>query len=164
MFGRIQNNIAERLSPTREHWSGLRADIAARLRHFRRGRDADLQTAVEQDFTLLLEAWGIENEADIPGILRDLRLRCLLLALPMVLALATALLAPGLYSGLTLALIAPPCLFGLLTTRWRMSILHNRAFTPLHRWLIAGGGSFFNAHGGTKFHAHRHRYIKKRSE
>jgi hypothetical protein len=137
MFGRIQNNIAERLSPTRAHWSGLRADIAARLRHFRRGRDADLQTAVEQDFALLLEAWGIGNETDIPEILRDLRLRCLLLALPIAMAIVSALLAPGFYSGLTFILIAPSCLFGLLITRWRMSILQNRAFTPLHRWLIA---------------------------
>ena len=145
MFQRIRNGIVTRLSPTRAHWSGLRADFAARLRHFRRGRDAGLQHALERDFTLVLEAWGIARESDIPDILLDLRLRCLFLALPVAVALASALLMPGLYSWLTLILIAPPCLFGLLTTRWRISILQTRAFTPLHRWLTA-------------------RFIKERSE
>lgn len=137
MFKKIGNTIATRLSPTRTHWSGLKTDVAARLRHFRQGRDAGLQKAVEQDFSLLLEAWGIGSEADIPGILRDLRLRCLVLAVPVLVALLSLPLMPGLYGALTLLLIAPPCLFGLLVTRWRMSILQNRAFMPLHRWLAA---------------------------
>jgi hypothetical protein len=137
MFKKIGNNIASRLSPTRTHWSGLKAEVAGRLRHFRQGRDAVPQKALERDFALLLEAWGIEEETDIPGILLDLRLRCLLLAVPVPVALASALLVPGLYSLLTLILVAPPCLFGLLVTRWRMSILKNRAFRPLHRWLTA---------------------------
>jgi hypothetical protein len=137
MFQRVRNGIAARLSPTRAHWSGLRGEFAARLRHFRRSREVGEQKALEHDFTLLLLAWGIESENAIPGILKDLRLRCLFLCLPVVLALMTALLTPGLYSGLTLILVAPPCLFGFLTTRWRISILQNRAFMPLHRWLTA---------------------------
>jgi len=137
MFKGIQNNIATRLSPTRAHWSGLRTDFTDRLRHFRRDRDADQQKALEQDFRLLLDAWGIESELEIPGILLELRVRCLLLVVPLCLLLAYALFAQGGYVYLTLLLIAPPCLFGLLTTRWRMSILKNRAYTPLHRWLTA---------------------------
>ena len=137
MFTGIRNTIAARLSPTRIHWSGLRADFTARLRHFRRDRDTDMQKAMERDFTLVLEAWGIEHESSIPGILLELHVRSLLLALPVLAAFAAALLMPGLYSCLTLILIAPPCLFGLLTTRWRMSILQHKAFSPLHRWLTA---------------------------
>ena len=137
MFHKIRNSIAARLSPTKEHWSGLRADVAARLRHFRSCRDSVQHTAMEQDFSLLLDAWGIAHEADIPGILLELRLRCLLLALPVLAALVAALLMPGLYSRITIVLVATPCLFGLLTTGWRMSILRHRAFMPLHRWLIA---------------------------
>jgi len=137
MFKGIRNTIAARLSPTREHWSGLRTDFASRLRHFQDERDAVLQKALERDFTLLLIAWGIESEADIPGILRDLRLRCLFLALPVSVALVFAFLSPGFPSSLTLILVALPCLFGLLITRWRISILQNRAFTPLSRWLTA---------------------------
>jgi hypothetical protein len=137
MLKRIGNTIALRIAPTREHWSSLRADLAERLRHFRHDRDSGLQQALEQDFTLLLAAWGIESETDIPGIQRDLGLRCHCLALLLCLVTVTVFLTPGLYSVLSLILIAPSCFFGLLTTRWRMSILKNRAFRPLHRWLTA---------------------------
>jgi hypothetical protein len=119
------------------HWIGLKKDIGARLRHFRHGREAGLQRAVLDDFLLVLAAWGIERVTDIPHVVRDLRLRCLVLTVPLLAALAIALFMPGLYSSLTLILIAPPCLFGLLVTRWRISILRNKAFTPLHRWLAA---------------------------
>ena len=66
-----------------------------------------------------------------------MRLRCLILALPVFISLVTADLMPGWYASLTLTLIVPPCLFGLLITLWRMSILQNRVFTPLFRWLTA---------------------------
>ena len=137
MFKGVRNEITARLSLTREHWAGLRADFAARQRNLRRSRDAGLQKALMQDFSQVLEAWGIASEADIPGILRDLHLRCLFFALPIPLVLVSVWLTPGLYSCLTLILIAPPCLFGLLSTRWRISILKNRAFMPLFRWLTA---------------------------
>jgi len=137
MITSIRNNITARISPTRTHWSGLRSEFKARLLHFRRGRDADQQKALEQDFALVLEAWGIASETDIPFILLDLRLRCLFLAVPVAVALLSACFTPGMISCLTLILIAPPCLFGLLTTRWRMSVLQTRAFKPLHRWLLA---------------------------
>jgi hypothetical protein len=137
MIKGIRNNIAARLSPTRAHWSGLRADFTERLRLFRLDRDTDLPKLMEQDFMLVLEAWGIAREEDIPFVLRDLRLRRLLLVLPLAVVSVFALLAPGIHFYLTLLLIASPCLFGLLTTRWRMSVLQNRAYTPLLRWLTA---------------------------
>jgi len=135
MFGKVKENIAERLTPTREHWAGLRGEIAARFGKFRQGRDSGLQKTLEDDFSLLLQAWGIESEAEIPRILRDLRLRCLILIGPIVAALLAMLITPGFASSLTLALISLPSLFGLLTCVWRMSILKNRAFLPFHRWL-----------------------------
>lgn len=137
MFKKIGNAITLRLSPTRMHWTGLQQDALARLRHFRHGRDAGRQKAVRDDFGLVLAAWGIEREADIPGVVRDLRLRCLVLAVPMMVTVLAALLVPSMYSLLVLILIAPPCLFGLLVTLWRISILQRKAFTPLHRWLSA---------------------------
>src|SRR5699024_10900805 len=39
-------------------------------------------------------------------------------------------------SFLSLACIAPPCLLGMVTTLWRISILRHRRFTPLCRWLL----------------------------
>jgi hypothetical protein len=137
MLQRMKNAVALRLSPTRAHWSGLRQEFTARLQDFRHSRDTGPQDAMARDFTLLLDAWGIEDEADIPRVLRDLRLRCLLLALPVAVAVLAALFTPGFLSLLTLALLAPPCLFGLLTARWRMSVLRHRAFIPFHRWLTA---------------------------
>ena len=135
MFKSIKENVALRLRPTKAHWAGLRGEIASRFGKFRQGRDSGLQKALEDDFSLLLQAWGIGSEGEIPIILRDLRLRCLILAVPVMAALPSLLLVPGFVSYLTLALVALPCLFGLLTNVWRMSILQNRAFLPFHRWL-----------------------------
>ena len=135
MFGKVKENVASRLAPTREHWAELRGEIASRFGKFRQGRDSGLQKALEDDFSMLLQAWGIESEAEIPRILRDLRLRCLILAGPMLAALVALLITPGFASSLTLALVTLPSLFGLLTCVWRMSILKNRAFLPFHRWL-----------------------------
>ncbi len=137
MFKRIGNTIASRISPTRMHWTGLKQDALTRLRHFRHERDAGFQTMLEEDFSLLLQAWGISDEEKIPGIILDLHLRCLLFAAPVIAVLFHALALPDLFSLLLLALIAPPCLLGLLVTRWRMSILRNRAFRPFHRWLTS---------------------------
>ena len=39
---------------------------------------------------------------------------------------------PGVISALRL----PPCLLGMVTTLWRISILRHRRFTPLCRWLL----------------------------
>lgn len=136
MFKKIGNNIASRINPTRTHWSGLKKDLVARLRQFRFGRDAWFQKALEEDFSLLLEAWGIEREAEIPGVIADLRLRCPILLVPVLGAIVCALCLPGLYGWLTLIAIAPPCLFGFLVTRWRIAVLQKRAFVPLCRWLF----------------------------
>ncbi|MDR2820402.1 MAG: hypothetical protein LBB60_07735 [Desulfovibrio sp.] len=137
MFDGIKNNISSRLSPTKEHWSGLRSDLNVRLRGFRSNRAASLQDELD-DFALLLNAWGIESEAAIPGIICDLRLRCLILAIPVVLAALTAVFTQTFAVCLTLAFTTPPCLFGLLTTLWRMSVLEHRAFMPFRRWLLGG--------------------------
>jgi len=136
VFKSIKENVALRLTPTKAHWAGLRGEIASRFGKFRQGRNPKLQQALEDDFSLLLQAWGIGSEGEIPIILRDLRLRCLILAVPVMAALTPILLVPGFAAFLTLALVALPCLFGLLTNVWRMSVLQNRAFLPFHRWLV----------------------------
>ena len=137
MFNGIKNNITSRLSPTREHWSALLSDLKMRLRGFKNNRESALQGELG-DFSRLLDAWGIENETAIPGILRDLRLRCLILAVPVVLAALTAVFIQTFAVCLTLAFTTPPCLFGLLTTLWRMSVLKHRVFMPFRCWLLGG--------------------------
>jgi hypothetical protein len=137
MFQSIKNGIASRLSPTREHWSALQKDFRNRLRVFRSNRSASLRNTLEQDFAQVLAAWGIDNEAEIPGIIHALRLRCLIFALPIILAGCAAILTRSYPALLTLILMALPCLLGILTTLWRMSILANRTFTPLSRWILS---------------------------
>ena len=113
-------------------------DLRDRLRGFRNNREQARQKELEEDFALVLEAWGIEDEADLPGIRRILRLRCLILAAPVCIAAFVALLSRSHISFLTLALVAPPCLLGVVVTRWRMPVLRNRAFLSFPRWLLSG--------------------------
>jgi len=36
---------------------------------------------------------------------------------------------------MALALIHPPCLLGILSALWRISVLKNRRFIPFSRWM-----------------------------
>jgi hypothetical protein len=139
MFQKMTNGVAARISPTREHLSALNGDLQGRLRGFRSGRNAAQQKELEDNFALVLEAWGIEGEAEIPGVLRDLRLRRLILLVPPAVAALVAAVSRSTVSVLTLALLTPPCLFGVVTTCWRIAVLKNRAFTPLLFWLAGAG-------------------------
>ena len=117
------------------HVAGLRGDIRSRLDAFRRHRSAEEQRELTVNFHHVLIAWGIAD-ADIPGVITALRLRLLVFAVPMLTCLITAAWSHSLTSFLALACIAPPCLLGIVTTLWRISVLRNRRFTPLCRWLL----------------------------
>ena len=117
------------------HVTGLRGDFHSRLAVFRRHRAAEEQAALEEDFNLVLAAWGMA-ETDIPGVISALRLRLLVFLAPALACLITAAWSHSLISLLSLACITPPCLLGVVTTLWRISILQNRHFTPLCRWLL----------------------------
>lgn len=117
------------------HVAGLRGDFRSRLAVFRRHRAAEEQAALEGDFNLVLAAWGM-TEADIPGVVSALRLRLPVFLAPALACLVAAAWSHSLISFLSLACIAPPCLFAVVTTLWRISILRNRHFTPLCRWLL----------------------------
>ena len=117
------------------HVTGLRGDFRSRLDAFRRHRSAEEQRELTVNFHHVLIAWGIAD-ADIPGVITALRLRLLVFAVPMLACLITAAWSHSLTSFLALACIAPPCLLGIVTTLWRISVLRNRRFTPLCRWLL----------------------------
>ncbi len=129
MFTRIKNNLASRVSPTGEHLSELRDSFHSRLGSFRHHRSASEQQELMENFSRVLEAWGIAD-ADIPSVIRLLRLRLLIFAVPV----STCVL-PSTAAVLVFALIVPPCLLGFVTTLWRIFILKNRRFLPLSRWL-----------------------------
>ena len=135
MFENAKEALRARIAPTSSHLAALRGDLRKRLQHFKAHREAAEQSALEHDFAQVLRAWGIEDAAHIPAVLRELRLRLLIFALP-VLACGIAVMVNG--SGvawLALLLVALPCAFGMLTTCWRLSVLSRCRFQPFTRWL-----------------------------
>lgn len=140
MFNRIKNGITARISPTSSHLSGLRSDLRSRLGHFRHRRSVSEQGELAEDFNRVLTAWGIDEAAAIPGVVRILRLRFLVFAVPVIVCIIAALLLQTHVSCLALAFVAPPCLLGVVTTVWRISILESRRFLPLSRWLLSFAG------------------------
>ncbi len=127
--------ILDTASLSGRHVAGLRGDFHSRMAAFRRNRAASEQPALEEDFTLVLAAWGMAD-ADIPGVVSALRLRLLVFAVPILACLIMAAWSHSPLSFLSLACIAPPCLLGMVTTLWRISILRHRRFTPLCHWLL----------------------------
>ena len=127
--------ILDTASLSGRHVAGLRGDFRSRMAAFRRNRAASEQAALEGDFHLVLAAWGMA-EADIPGVISALRLRLLVFLAPALACFLVAAWSQRPASWLALAFVAPPCLLGMVTTLWRISILRNRRFTPLCRWLL----------------------------
>ena len=127
--------ILDAANSSGRHVAGLRGDFRSRLNAFRRHRSAEEQQELTEDFRHVLAAWGIDD-ADIPGVISALRLRLPVFAVPMLACLITAAWSHSPLSFLSLACVAPPCLLGMVTTLWRISILRNHRFTPLCRWLL----------------------------
>ena len=120
---------------SRQHLTELRSGFRSRLAAFRRNRAASEQAALEEYLSLVVAAWGNSDPAN-PGVKSALRLRLPVFAVPMLACLITAAWSHSPVSFLSLACIAPPCLLGMVTTLWRISILRHRRFTPLCRWLL----------------------------
>lgn len=127
--------ILDAASSSGRHVVGLRGDFRSRLNAFRRHRSAEEQQELTEDFRHVLAAWGIAD-ADIPGVITALRLRLVVFLAPMAACLITTAWSQSPVTWLALACIAPPCLLGMVTTLWRISILRHRRFLPLCRWLL----------------------------
>lgn len=129
------SSVLALVGESRQHLTELRSGFRSRLAAFRRNRTASEQAALEENFTLVLAAWGIAD-ADIPGVITALSLRLAIFTVSAAICTITAFLLRDFTSFLSLACIAPPCLLGMVTTLWRISILRHRRFTPLCRWLL----------------------------
>lgn len=127
--------ILDTASLSGRHVAGLRGDFRSRLNAFRRHRSAEEQQELTEDFRRVLAAWGLAD-ADIPGVITALRLRLVIFAVPMLACFIAAAWSQSLVARLALACIAPPCLLGMVTTLWRISILKTRRFLPLSHWLL----------------------------
>ena len=142
MLGRLPGPLGKRLDLCCNYgksFSGLRADLRSRLGHFRRHRSASEQQDMAEDFNHVLAAWGIDA-TDLPRVVRALRLRFVVFVVPVAVCMIAALLRQDFASCLALAFVSLPCLLGIVTTAWRISVLKNRCFLPLSRWLLSFGG------------------------
>ena len=135
MFERVKSVFWGSISPSQQHLSALGGDVRTRLHEFGANRSADDQAALNHDFAALLRAWGIPTLADVPGVLRDLWLRVLLLVLPVALCLVAALIEGG-KAWVALPVVAVPCGFGVTTTLWRISVLQRQRYAPFGKWLL----------------------------
>lgn len=126
--------ILDTASLSGRHVAGLRGDFRSRLASFQRHRSAEEQQELTEDFRRVLATWGLAD-ADIPGVITALRLRLPVFAVLVLACLIAAAWSQSLVALLSLALVAPPCLLGMVTTLWRISILKTRRFLPLCRWL-----------------------------
>ena len=133
MFGRLQKHVAA----SGEHIGDLKNTFSSRMEEFRAHRTAEDQKRVIEDFGNLLMAWGIADERDIPAACDELKWRLPLFILPTVGLFGLALWQNVALAWLMFALCAIPCLFGLATALWRISILRKRQFVPFGEWLTA---------------------------
>lgn len=125
-----KKRIVDLTQPTFDHWDDLSADFKSRKVNFFRNR-AVSQDLLEENFPLLLNAWGM-SQADIPTVIRALKIRVAILVLPLFLA---AVLAIQGFLILSLA-VSTAALFAISTTLWRISVLKSRQFRPYHKALV----------------------------
>jgi hypothetical protein len=137
MFENFKESMRARVAPTGDHISALRQDLRSRLQGFKAQRTTTEQARLEQDFSQVLRAWGIDDAALIPAVLRELRLRILIFALPVALCAVLALFTPWSAAWLPLVLVAPPCILGAVITLWRLSVLTRQQYQPFVRWLCS---------------------------
>ena len=79
------------LCESKRQCSLLRNRLCARVAFFRSHRSSQEQHTVAQGCSLLLAAWGIADDADIPGVIMVLRLRIALFIAPVVLCALAAI-------------------------------------------------------------------------
>lgn len=125
---------------SRSRFANVKNSLFSRLAFFKNDREKEKQAFLESDFVNVLSAWGIMGAENVPGVIFCLRLRLFVLAaLPLLYAVVAISGLTG-KSLLVFSLVAIPCLFGILTTAWRIWILKHSRFMPFSRWLMVGFG------------------------
>ena len=130
-------DILDAASQSKEHLAELRNDFSSRMGTFKNHRSAAKQQELAEDFGQVLHAWGIDNVECIHLVVRELRLRILIFALPAVLCAVLAVLMPWPAAWLPLVLVSPPCLLGAVITLWRVSVLTRQQYQPFMCWLCS---------------------------
>lgn len=134
MFKGMKNKISGSISPSRKHIGHLLDDIRGRCNSFSKNRSREGQEKL-QDFPTLLVMWGME-EKDIKPVIKELKLRCIILLLLPIISIIIAIWQFTLVTFIAAILILIPCLFALISTAWRISILQKRCFVSFAWWLL----------------------------
>ncbi len=135
MFQSIKQLLQIRSS--KQHIQGLRSTMYDRLNAFRQDRSPEAQEALNGKFKVVLRAWGIKKAKLIPRVIEALYLRCMAFVLTMLFSLIVAFFLQSFVAYITLVSFLLPCLLGLVTSLWRISILKHRRFVPLSRWIVS---------------------------
>ncbi|MBQ3060214.1 MAG: hypothetical protein IJD16_07895 [Desulfovibrio sp.] len=129
-------NVVNAAGRSKAHLAELQAGFRHRLALFRRNRSQEDQAALTDDFSRVLEAWGIDD-GEMLETIWTLRMRCWIFLVPILYFGLAACLIQDIASLLALLFVGTPCLLGIITTAWRLSVLNNRRFLPLSRWLLS---------------------------
>ena len=129
-------NVLDVAGNSKAHLAELKAGFRQRLAHFRRHRSQEDQAGLMEDFSRVLDAWGI-GATDLPDTIWTLRMRCWIFFVPILYFGLAACLLQDISSFLALLFVGIPCVLGIITTAWRLSILRHRRFLPLSRWLLS---------------------------
>lgn len=125
---------------SKSHFQQLKENLRSRMAFFTSGRDRESQKELEADFANVLDKWGISSLDNIHDVISTLRLRIMILATLPALYGIIFIFIHSLNGLLVFLMLAIPCLFGILTTAWRIWILQNMRFMSFTRWLACGCG------------------------
>ncbi len=130
-FSRKKAKISRMTQPTLDHWASLKTDFHNRLDNLSRNRTKSASVFAENNFQVLLNAWGMRY-SDIPHVLKSLYIRLYLFIFLLIFSVFPAV--QGYYIPATCFLVVG--VTGILTTAWRISILKSERFIPFVKWLF----------------------------
>ncbi len=122
---------------SKQHIQGLHSAMNDRLNAFRQDRSPEAQRALNGKFKAVLRAWGIKKTKLIPRVIEALYLRCMVFSLAILFSLVAAFFLQSFVAYISLVFFLLPCLLGLVTSLWRISILKHRRFIPFSRWIVS---------------------------
>ncbi len=135
MFGFIKNTFVTPVVQSKTRLHSLQNLMSLRVSAFRQGRSTQDRESMTHNFTHVLHAWGIAHDA-IPTAIAQLRLRCYIFFIPIVVTTVIALCIQSSLAYISLICVALPCILGCISTVWRIYILQKRQFIPFLQWVL----------------------------
>lgn len=140
MFKKSISSMRSAIQPSQDHIKGLKEDFNTRMAKLMKHRDTSEQKPMEENFSAVLQAWGIE-EQEITHVLQMLRVRMGIFLLPLLMSLLMIWqIGISVIIFIAVFLCLAVSVMGIVTTMWRIKILASRRFIPFRHWLWS---SFF---------------------